>query len=288
MAGEFPDHLLALPFADPPAAVDAVRRYAARRPLDAVVPVDDLTTVVAALIRAELGLRSIPVGAASATRNKLVMRERLAAAGVPSPRFASHAAGADPAPIATGAGYPCVLKPLGLSASRGVIRADTPSEFTAAFRRVAALLASPDGSRSARAPIGSWWRSSSRAGGGAGGTPRRRRAARAGAFRQAGSARRSVLRGDDLRDAVAPPRGGAGTVVDVTARAARGARPRARGRCTPSSASTRRAGRNSWRSRSRRAPSAGSARGRSRFGTGMSLEEIILRHALGLACLARA
>ena len=37
-----------------------------------------------------------------------------------------------------------MLKPLGLSASRGVIRADNPAEFIAAFRRIENLLADPD------------------------------------------------------------------------------------------------------------------------------------------------
>src|SRR3984893_7117361 len=49
MSGEFPDHLLTLPFSDPTAAVREIRGYAARPPLDAVVPVDDAvsTRVVA-------------------------------------------------------------------------------------------------------------------------------------------------------------------------------------------------------------------------------------------------
>ncbi len=82
MAGEFPDHLLTLPFGDPAAAAREMRGYAARRPLDAVVPVDDATTVVASAIGEALGLRVNPLAAAQATRNKLVMRERLARAGV--------------------------------------------------------------------------------------------------------------------------------------------------------------------------------------------------------------
>ena len=59
MSGEFPDHLLTLPFSDAGAAVEEVRRFAARRPLDAVVPVDDLTTVTAAAICRDLGLTSL-------------------------------------------------------------------------------------------------------------------------------------------------------------------------------------------------------------------------------------
>jgi biotin carboxylase len=140
----FPDHLLALPFGDASAAADRMREYAARRPLDAVVPVDDATTVVGAAIAEALGLPANPVAAARATRNKLVMREALASAGVPGPRFCSVAVGDDPALAARDVRYPCVLKPLSLSASRGVIRADDPAGFVAAVRRIAAILASPD------------------------------------------------------------------------------------------------------------------------------------------------
>jgi biotin carboxylase len=144
MSGEFPDHLLTLPLSDPGAAVEEVRRFAARRPLDAVVPVDDLTTLAAAAICRDLGLRSSPLAAVSATRNKLRMCELLAAAGVPSPTFASWNVQDDPGAAAAAASYPCVLKPLVLSASRGVIRADDAVEFVTAFKRIAAILASPE------------------------------------------------------------------------------------------------------------------------------------------------
>jgi biotin carboxylase len=46
----------------------------------------------------------------------------------------------DPVAAARDAEYPCVLKPLIFSASRGVIRADGPEAFVAAWRRIAALL----------------------------------------------------------------------------------------------------------------------------------------------------
>jgi biotin carboxylase len=144
MSGEFPDHLLTLPFGDPAAAAREMRGYAARRPIAAVVPVDDATTVVASAIGEALGLRVNPLAAAQATRNKRVMRELLAAAGVPSPAFTVVSADADPRAAAGGAAYPCVLKPLVLSASRGVIRADDEDAFVAAFARVAAILRAPD------------------------------------------------------------------------------------------------------------------------------------------------
>src|SRR2546426_2591495 len=139
-----PDHLTPVDSAAPDGAAETLARFARRRPIDAVVAVDDLTTVVAAAVAARLGLRSNPVAAATAARNKHEMRRRLGAAGVPAPRFRRVPLSADPARVAREAKYPCVLKPLALSASRGVIRADDPDGFVAAFRRIAAILARDD------------------------------------------------------------------------------------------------------------------------------------------------
>jgi biotin carboxylase len=144
MSGEFPDHLLMLPFSDPDAAVKEIRRFAERRPLDAVVPVDDLTTTAAAAICEALGLRGNPVAAVGASRNKLRTREELAVAGLSSPAFAAFGLDEDPRAVARQVRYPCVLKPLVLSASRGVIRADSEAELVAAWGRIAAILRSPD------------------------------------------------------------------------------------------------------------------------------------------------
>jgi biotin carboxylase len=139
-----PDHLLTLDFADPAAAADSVARFAERRPLDAVVGVDDLTAIAAAAIAERLHLRANVVAAVSAARDKYQMRQCLAAAGVRVPRFRRIALKDDPFLAARGVAFPCVLKPLALSASRGVIRADNIDQFMAAFRRIVALLARDD------------------------------------------------------------------------------------------------------------------------------------------------
>ncbi|MGH7307530.1 MAG: ATP-grasp domain-containing protein [Candidatus Rokuibacteriota bacterium] len=139
-----PDSLLTLDFTDPDAAAKTVAEWARRRPLDAVVGVDDLTATAAAAIGDRLGLRANPVAAVAAARNKYEMRQCLAAAGVPVPRFRRIALSDDPFMAARGVGFPCVLKPLTLSASRGVIRANTVDQFIAAFRRIAGLLRRDD------------------------------------------------------------------------------------------------------------------------------------------------
>jgi biotin carboxylase len=63
---------------------------------------------------------------------------------VRQPAFAVFSITDDPKAVATGVSYPCVLKPLVLSASRGVIRADTAAEFADAWQRIAAILAEAD------------------------------------------------------------------------------------------------------------------------------------------------
>jgi biotin carboxylase len=139
-----PDHLLTIDFADAAGAAATAAGFAARRPLDAVVGVDDLTAVAAAAIAERLGLRANVLAAVRAARDKHEMRQCLAAAGVRVPRFRRIALKDDPLLAARGVGFPCVLKPLALSASRGVVRADNVDQFIAAFHRIAALLARED------------------------------------------------------------------------------------------------------------------------------------------------
>lgn len=117
--------------------------FAREYPIDAVVPVDDIGTLVAARAAARLGLPHNPIEAVEATRDKSMLRRKLEAGGLLSPRYLEVRCDADPMEAATRAPYPCVLKPLGLSASRGVIRADDPQEFVVAFERIRALLADP-------------------------------------------------------------------------------------------------------------------------------------------------
>jgi biotin carboxylase len=139
-----PDNLLTLDFADPDAAAARVADLTSRKPLSAVVGVDDLTAVAAAAIAERLGLRGSAVAAVAAARDKYQMRQCLAAGGVPIPRFRRIALKDDPFLAARGVAFPCVLKPLALSASRGVIRANNIDQFIAAFRRIAALLRRDD------------------------------------------------------------------------------------------------------------------------------------------------
>ncbi|PYM91176.1 MAG: biotin carboxylase [Candidatus Rokuibacteriota bacterium] len=139
-----PDSLVTLDFNDPLASAEAIAQLARRRPINAVVAVDDLTTVVAAAISARLGLKTNSLPAVIAARDKHAMRRCLADASVPVPRFRLVDLTDDPRAVAEQMEYPCILKPRMLSASRGVIRANDAREFVAAVRRIATILAGVD------------------------------------------------------------------------------------------------------------------------------------------------
>src|SRR5260370_23806783 len=108
----------------------------------AIIGVDAQTALVAALTSEKLGLPHNPVRSVAAARSKEQSRERLRAAGLPVPRFQvvpRDLVDLDEVSVP----FPCVVKPLVLSGSRGVIRADTPAELREALRRGAALLQPP-------------------------------------------------------------------------------------------------------------------------------------------------
>jgi len=142
--------LLSLDYRAPEAAAEEIEREAARRPIAGVVPADDGTAVIAALAQERLGLPRNPPAAARRTANKLAQREALSAAGLPVPRFQAFPLAGGPEAPADAVRYPCVLKPLGLSASRGVIRANHPASFREAWRRIQAILAAARTERKAR------------------------------------------------------------------------------------------------------------------------------------------
>ncbi len=143
LAGGNPGGHLTLDFLAPVEATRTITEFAREYPIRAVVAADDDGVVLAAMAAEALGLSNNSVEAASAARNKLRMREILADAGIPSPRFWRVSSAEDAKAVARRVAFPCVIKPLFLSASRGVIRVDDPNQFRTAFDRIAAILWQP-------------------------------------------------------------------------------------------------------------------------------------------------
>jgi biotin carboxylase len=120
-----------VPFDDPERAAEVLTHLDDRGPVDGIVPVDDQGVMIAAHAAERLGLAHNPLEAAARTRDKRALRDALAAAEVPQPRSA-EIIDLDHLPDV---GFPCVVKPAGLSASQGVIRADDEAAARDAARR---------------------------------------------------------------------------------------------------------------------------------------------------------
>ena len=148
------DRAVAVRFHEPDASLAAIAARARQVRIDGVIAVGDRPVVLAARAAEALGLRWHSVAGGLASTDKRRSRAALMAAGLPSPHYVSVPAAVSARPAAEQVpAYPVVLKPVGLSGSRGVIRADDTRQFEAAYDRIRALLARPQ-IRAARAGLG--------------------------------------------------------------------------------------------------------------------------------------
>jgi biotin carboxylase len=135
LAGLSADSSLVISLKNPQRAAEAIAGFASRHSVDAVVAVDDEGVYVASLAQARLGLPHNPQEAIAATRDKQDMRLLLERANVLQPDYRlvrPHERACD---VVSDIGFPCVIKPVSLSASRGVIRADDTEQAHTALER---------------------------------------------------------------------------------------------------------------------------------------------------------
>ena len=135
------DHAIPVRFEDPHGAGDILMGAG---PFDGIVAVGDRPTFLAALTAEGLCIPHHPPAAVAACRDKFLARRAFQAAGLLVPEFFRTPISSDPIEVARRVTFPSVLKPLGLSGSRGVIRADNADEFVNAFERIRALLEGTD------------------------------------------------------------------------------------------------------------------------------------------------
>jgi hypothetical protein len=138
------DSAIPVRFHDIPASVARVVEAASEMPFDGVIAVGDWPALLASHVQQALGLRGHPPEAAAIGRNKVLLRERLRGAGLRVPDFVVAPLTADPASLAGKIGFPAVLKPVALSASRGVMRVDEAASLGAALGRLRSLLMRPE------------------------------------------------------------------------------------------------------------------------------------------------
>lgn len=138
------DDALAVRFDAPEHAAGRALQEFRKRYFDGVIALGDRPTVAAAYTARGLGLSTNHPVAVEACHNKLRMREVFRDAGLPTPWFRAIPLSPEPEPALLGVRYPCVIKPLSLSASQGVMRADKRDDFLAAISRLKHLFERPE------------------------------------------------------------------------------------------------------------------------------------------------
>ncbi len=135
---------IALRYEDPYGVAQTIVESAEEHPLDAVIAIGDRPTIPAAIACETLGIPSHQPYAAFACHDEFEFRSLLESAGLPVLRFARLPVDTKSPTLPSELSFPCVLKPLLLSASRGVIRADNAEQFAEAFGRIRKLLETPE------------------------------------------------------------------------------------------------------------------------------------------------
>ena len=138
------DGAIALRFDQPEEAARRIVQQSLVRPVDGIIALGDRATTTAAYAAGALGITYNSPQAVENCRSKLRQREILRDAGLPVPGFFSFRLDKKLEKVLSRVQFPCVVKPLRLAASQGVIRANNPEEFQAAVGRIATLLKSPE------------------------------------------------------------------------------------------------------------------------------------------------
>ena len=124
--------------------VAALESRSPEQKIVAILALGDGQTVTAAYAARLLHLNYNSPEAVENCRSKLRQREVLQRAHLRIPEFFSFTLWEPLDSVLRSVVFPCVVKPLRLSASQGVIRANNASEFATAVERIARLLASPE------------------------------------------------------------------------------------------------------------------------------------------------
>lgn len=134
---------LRIDFSDPRRSLNVIKEFYRATPFDGVIGTDDGALELSAIVATTFGLPTNPVNSAETSGRKdhsrIVQRDSgLRTPWFESVEFSEHRA----PPVPDGVMYPCVAKPVTLSASRGVIRADNEKELIIALQRISKIIKS--------------------------------------------------------------------------------------------------------------------------------------------------
>ena len=128
----------------PESSLPRIRHAASRAPFAAVLATDDATVPLAHEICLELGLPANEPSALQVSTNKLSFRQACKEKGITAPCFTVVEPQAPAPNNVAPVEFPCVVKPLSLSASRGVIRCENQEDIAKAIPRVRTLISDED------------------------------------------------------------------------------------------------------------------------------------------------
>jgi len=138
------DRAIPVHFEEPEAAAYTILETLRGVEPDGVLALGDRSVITAAYVARGQGLFHNHPAAVEACRSKERTREAFRAAGLKNPWFRALALKPAPDPALSGILFPCVVKPICLSASQGVMRSNNPAEFARAVERLAQLQESPE------------------------------------------------------------------------------------------------------------------------------------------------
>lgn len=107
-----------------------------RAPADALLTFSDYYVAIVAETAARLGLRYLDPVAARTCRDKHATRQALRQAGLPVPEFHLASTLEEAARLSGEVSYPCVVKPVNESSSKGVLRVENAAGLLAHFREI--------------------------------------------------------------------------------------------------------------------------------------------------------
>ena len=125
---------------DIPTSLKTILDEATKKPFAGILGSDDSTVELAAAVAAELGLSHNPPEAARISQRKDLARAELSLSGAAVPIHCLIDLSKTIDNQMAGLPWPCVIKPLNLSASRGVIRTNNEQEFIEACTRIKKII----------------------------------------------------------------------------------------------------------------------------------------------------